>query len=250
MVPAWENAAGWKSRNTLIRDQRLLDEKWGVLRRRARQFAHVPFVEFALGSGSMALGTARPSSDFDVIVGVRGGRIFTARFLCVAAFALRGWRRARYEHGADARDKICLSHFVAPGAYRFAPPHTEAWRAMYRGLAPLTGNPIAIAAFFSANEWAWERHGGQEAAVRAVYSPRRWKTHRHPRSLIRAVGEFILGGAFGDAVENALRRMQVRRIQKNMRHEDLREPRIAYTDHELMFFPDSRSRLTDYEEKS
>ena len=43
-------------------------------------FQYVPF-DFVFAAGSMAMGTVRQDSDFDVLVGVRHGRIFTARFL-------------------------------------------------------------------------------------------------------------------------------------------------------------------------
>ena len=46
-------------------------------------FRLIPFVDFILVAGSMAMGNPCEDSDFDVIVGVRRGRIFSAVLLLV-----------------------------------------------------------------------------------------------------------------------------------------------------------------------
>ncbi|MDZ4231209.1 MAG: hypothetical protein U1C52_00240, partial [Patescibacteria group bacterium] len=58
----------------------LYDRKWSKFLRKVKLFRFVPFVEFVLASGSLATGKVHEGSDFDVMVGVRPGRIFTARF--------------------------------------------------------------------------------------------------------------------------------------------------------------------------
>src|SRR3989344_7737796 len=70
----------------------LLEKKWKILQRRSRLFRYIPFIDFVLVSGSMAMGDAKENSDFDVIIGARRGRIFTVRFLCWLVFSIFGWR--------------------------------------------------------------------------------------------------------------------------------------------------------------
>src|SRR3989338_3476442 len=103
------------------RQQQVLhDKKWIKFLRRTWLFKHIPFVDFALAAGSMATGNVRPESDFDVIIGARAGRIFTARFFCVIAFGFFGWRRAKLNHKESAADKICLNHFVTEKSYQLS----------------------------------------------------------------------------------------------------------------------------------
>src|SRR3989338_8362689 len=97
----------------LKRQQQVLyDKKWRKFLRRTWLFKYIPFVDFALAAGSMALGNVSPESDFDVIIGARPGRVFTTRFFCVVAFGVFGWRRTKLNHRESAADKICLNHFV------------------------------------------------------------------------------------------------------------------------------------------
>src|SRR3989338_347520 len=135
------------------------DKKWIVFLRRSRLFRHIPFVEFALAAGSMALGNVRESSDFDVIVGARSGRIFTARFFAILFFGMRGWRRKKLHIGEEkpkeTRNKICLNHFVTEARFCLRPPHSPYWKTLYQNLVPLCGDREKITAFFKANEsWA------------------------------------------------------------------------------------------------
>ena len=129
----------------------LHDEKWVKFLKRAGLFRHLPFVDFVLGAGSLATGRVSPDSDFDVIVGVRQGRIFTARFFAILAFGFFGWRRRRLNHHEAARDKVCLNHFVTPLAYRLPPPYSHSLRELYKNLVPVWGDMEKINAFFMAN---------------------------------------------------------------------------------------------------
>lgn len=159
--------------------QGLYQKKWQKFLRRGRLFNFIPFVDFVLAAGSLATGDVREDSDFDVIVGVRQGRIFTARAFCIAVFGLLGWRRKKISGhpmslGRPAglaqnyrnirisdvpkieknKDKFCFSHFVAPKAYRFSPPYNEYWKMLYQKLVPVYGRREAIQKFFDANaDW-------------------------------------------------------------------------------------------------
>lgn len=211
----------------------LRDKKWKKFLKMSWPFAYLPFVDFALGAGSMALGNVHKDSDFDVIVGCRNGRIFTARFFCVLIFGLFGWRRQKLIHSGEAADKICFNHFVTEKSFRLSPPYNIYWRELYKNLAPIFGAPEKIAEFYAANDWA-----------EAVYSNDRRHVFKksHPGKIL---WESVLSGRFGDYLEKFLKAVQIRRIEQNLKKSAVGfEPRIRYGDEELEFHPDTE-RIAD-----
>lgn len=230
------------------KQQVVYDKKWHVLRQRAGMFVHIPFVEFAFGAGSLAIGNVRPESDFDILIGARKGRIFTARFFAIVFFALRGWRRSRLDHHDLAADKICLNHFVTPASYRLRLPPNAYWQLLYSQLVPLYGHPERIQAFYDANRDWMHAPRVIENDLRYQYMQGSW--------LQQAI-ELLLDGSIGDWLEGALKTFQVRRIESGIRlatgttvhHMKARAPQgvverielaplIVYTDEELEFHPD------------
>lgn len=216
-----------------VRERQVLyDTKWKKFLKRARLFRHIPFVEFAFGAGSMAAGGVHKDSDFDVILGVREGRIWSARFFAVCAFGMLGWRRKKLMHHEAAADKICLNHFVTVRSFTLSPPHNASWRTLYARLVPLYGTAEIVQAFFDANaSWMGERR---------VYEDDLRHEYRMPSRLKRML-ERMLANRMGNAVERVLRGVQVMLIRRNLHSPELGSaPRIVYTDDELEFHPDTR----------
>jgi hypothetical protein len=229
------------------REQQLLcDKKWHMLNRRTWLFRHLPFIEFVFGSGSLAVGNVDEESDFDVLIGTRSGRIFTARFFAALAFGLFGWRRAK-EHGhADAANKMCLNHFVTPATYRLTLESNAYWKLLYEKLVPVYGSERKIQQFFTENKAL--------IGERKVELDQRYKW-REP-SDFKNVIEILLRGKVGDRFEEFLKKYQVARIEAGLPSEgESREPHqmiihgasgekvelqplIVYTDDELEFHPD------------
>ena len=216
----------------LRRAQVLYDTKWKTFLRRAWLFRHIPFVEFAFGAGSMAVGGVYKDSDFDVIVGARRGRIWSARFFAVIAFGIFGWRRKKLTHNEAAADKICLNHFVTERSFAFSPPRSASWRTLYANLVPLFGAPETIQAFWDANaDWMGERR---------IYVDDLRHRHRTP-SRAKLIFERMLSGRVGKIAECVLKKVQVAFIRRNLRSPEIGyAPRIVYTDDELEFHPDTR----------
>ncbi len=215
------------------RQQQVLhDEKWVKFLRRTRLFHWIPFVDLALAAGSMAMGNVKPQSDFDVIVGVKTGRIFTARFFAVLAFGLFGWRRKKLSHKEEAADKVCLNHFVTAKAYRLSGPHDAYWQKLYQSLVPIFGSSEVINNFFQAN-------GDWMGAMRVFVDDLRH--NREGAAWPRVCVEKILAGRLGDRLEGWLRKIQIRRIERGLRNDPPGyKPRIIYGDEELEFHPDTR----------
>lgn len=206
----------------------LFDKKWLRFLKTARFFRHLPFIDFVLGAGSMALGNVHQDSDFDVIVGVKSGRIFTARFFCILMFGFLGKRRQKLSHKEAASDKICFNHFITPKSYRLAPPHNIYWQELYKNLVPIYGSKDKIREFFRANDWMEER----------IYND----DLRHEFYEPSAVGKFlekILSGRLGDFKERILKQIQIKRIKRSLKDGLGFEPRLIYSDDELEFHPDT-----------
>lgn len=231
------------------RQQQVLhDKKWIKFLRRTWLFRFIPFVEFALAAGSLATGNVHADSDFDVIIGARYGRIFTARFFSVLGFGLFGWRRKRLHGGAvymtdksnktyksETADKVCLNHFVTEKSYRLAEPHNAYWKNLYQNLVPVYGDPEKINSFFAANQdWMGER----------VYTDDLRHKYRGP-SFVEKIRECLLGGRLGDWLERRLKNFQVKRIERGLAESAGYKPRLIYTDAELEFHPHTK-RIEEY----
>lgn len=212
--------------------QVLYDEKWKKFLRRVWLFRHIPFIEFALAAGSMATGNVHPDSDFDVIVSVRGGRIFTARLFAVAAFGTLGWRRKKFGHKEAAADKICFNHFVTESSYRLTPPYNKYWQFLYQKLVPIFGSASKINSF-------WRANGDWLGMVPECRDDLRYR--RKNSSVIQRAVEFILGGRLGDVLENIFKAAQIKRIESSLKSDSPGyKPRLIYSDFELEFHPDTR----------
>ena len=213
------------------RQQQVLhDKKWITFLRRTWLFRYIPFVEFVLAAGSMATGNVNPDSDFDVIIGVRSGRIFTARFFSVITFGMFGWRRTRLSHKELAADKVCLNHFVTQKSYRLSPPHNVYWKNLYSNLVPLYGATEKINNFFKTNE-DWMGEFVYVDDLRHMHRSSAWP---------KRVREWALGGRIGDWLERRLKALQVARIERSFKKEAGYKPRVIYNDDELEFHPDTK----------
>lgn len=227
----------------------LYDVKWQKLLRRAWLFTYIPFIDFVFGAGSMAVGNVTEASDFDVLIGARQRRIFTARFFAILFFGLLGWRRTKEASGVGAADKICLNHFITPAAYRFALQRNPYWEQMYQGLVPVFGDERFMRIFLQANEALIPQS-------KRVMGDMRYR-HRNS-SLVKRSLERLLAGALGDWFEQKVKVIQIARIEKGLpkdvspkSHRISIEvpgakpatyslpPLIRYNDNELEFHPDS-----------
>lgn len=210
----------------------LFESKWKKLLSRVWLFDLIPFVDFVFVAGSMAMGNIDEDSDFDVIVGVKRGRIFTARAFCVVFFGLLGWRRKR---GADKRgikDRFCFNHFVAPERYCLSEPRNDYWKKLYLSLAPVYGKRELIQKFYDAN-------AGWTGPVRNS-PPKRLFGPRLRAGAVSNGMEWLLSGRFGDFFESKLKNIQIKKIEKSLKTENLYKPRIIYNNSELEFHPDTK----------
>lgn len=210
------------------RENNFIDLKWKKLLRRARLFTLIPFIEIVLVAGSMAMRGVKEDSDFDFIIGVKTGRIFTARFFCFLFFGILGWRRRRGDEGIGAKDKFCFSHFVTPEKYNLSAPYDEYCRQLFASLVPIYGNNEKIQKFYDANANWMNARRIHISDKRHVYGK---------QGFIAKFLEPFFSGRFGDWLEQRLKKMQVERIKNSLKTEKQCKPRIIFNDSELEFHP-------------
>jgi hypothetical protein len=209
-----------------------IDQKWNKLLRRAGLFTFIPFVEIVFTAGSMAMGNAGEDSDFDFIIGVKSGRIFTVRFFCWLFFGILGWRRKRGVEGRNAKDKFCFSHFVAPEKYAFSPPYDNYSQKLFSSLVPIYGDKEKIQKFYDANAfWMDEKRAYKKDARHIYEAPGPFKVFL----------ESVFGSKLGDVLEKWLKIAQIKKIEKSLKTEKHCRPRIIFNDSELEFHPVCKS---------
>lgn len=187
-------------------------------------FRFAPFLNFVMANGSMVLGSADESSDFDVLIGTREGRIFTLRYILNFIFSILRARRLDDVKGSSP-DKLCFNHFVTPEAYHHSELN-EYGVKLYRNLVPLCGDEKEIKKFFEAN-----RGYGIDGEMNVL--DLRFSSDK-PNSFARFL-EFLLSGRFGDFIEKKVAKpIARRRLSKYLSRKTLKE-RVIVSDKELEF---------------
>lgn len=207
----------------------LAQVKWERFTKRVRWFRYVPFVDFVLASGSLAMGTVKEHSDFDVIVGTRQGRLYTARLFTVVIYSLLGWYN-RFNHDDRRKaDKICVGHYVTPDGYRLPGPYNAYWQYLYTNLVPVLGDEVKIEEFFAANDWLapgrkYERHERYMGEGRSVF---------------KKTLEVLLRGRVGDSFER-LKTLQKAKLKKWLEASMGYKPKFALDDEVFMMYLDTK----------
>jgi hypothetical protein len=222
---AWFERRLRQEKETVQKYRKLLPALWW--------FQAVPFVRGVLASGSLALETCTPQSDWDVFVVARSGRLYSARAgLTVVAWMLG---RLRTKHSVVVRDLFCPNHYVADGALVLG--HRSLYVAHVLGHLVPAYDPQGYATNL------WQENGWTRAMVPGVEGPPPPHRLRSVRAsflleYVRRLAEWVLGGALGDALERCMMHMQVRRIVRGSSFGG----RIQATLTEIEFHPHSHER--------
>ena len=228
-------------RKRLIRHT-IAQQKWKIARRVGWWFGLVPLVRMIGGSGSLAWFNTNSSSDVDLFVVVRQGRIWTARALSLLISQLSGRRRKYWDEISP--DNICLNHYITEDALLMNRAVRNLYMAQqYASMVPLIGRGV-FGNWWEINQ-PWLRQY-------VIYPERRFI---ESRLYIRGGGiwwqcmkGFIENWLMewpGDWLEILLRRMQLWAIRK---HEGRRgelgskgwHNHIVLTKNELAFHPKTK----------
>ncbi|MFA5870432.1 MAG: hypothetical protein WC842_00885 [Candidatus Paceibacterota bacterium] len=200
-----------------------LDKKWKRLLRGARWFRYIPFIDFAAVSGSISFGAIRASSDFDIILGVRKGRIFTARYLAGALFSLLRARRLD-DLEASSPNKFCFNHIVTSETYE-KEPHNYYRYELYRHMIPIFITGDSFSKFIEKNNWA----------DISVLNIEQAKKILHQSSNIKRYIELLLNGRVGDYIERFIARPIATKRLANYINRKQAGGRVVVNDKELEF---------------
>ena len=208
--------------------------KWKILKKVARFLAVVPFVRALAASGSLAIDNTKQSSDLDVFVVVKSGRIWTARLLLLIVVQLMGRRRKYWNQ--EAPDMVCLNHYVTDTNLLMPQQVQNLYTAVQYSLhVPLYGQDV-MARFRQVNE-AWIHRLVGSARLPSL--PHGYALAISPLAqALKGFFESWLMEPVGGAVEELARRFQYFLIHEH--HTIGRAGRVVTTESELAFHPDTK----------
>jgi predicted nucleotidyltransferase len=218
----------------------IAQDKWKRARASLQFLAVLPFVRALAGSGSLAVDNTKESSDLDIFVIAKSGRVWTTRLLLLLMSTLLGRRRKYYDRSAP--DMLCLNHYITDDSLVVSPEIQNVVMAMqYVSLVPLYGDSL-IREFLQRNA-VWI-----DANVRIPVRP----DVKHQYTTILGSGvEFVKRqvelllleplGDFAERMAEAIQRFVIERHRSGTyRGRRARSGRIVLSYHELAFHPDTK----------
>ncbi len=215
-------------REYLVEDRRrrivLSVDKLHKMRKGVRLLRWVPFVRMVLVTGRLAMKHAQRGSDWDVLIVLKKGHIWTGRFLVTVMTHIFGRRRTDAHHA----DHLCLNYFITTESLEIS--LDDRYSAHEYMMARVVFASIKPEKFLRANAWIARFRPHFDAMI--LKSPYRVQdtvmTHR-----IRRAGEWICTKI---NVEKTLRRWQRKKILRNPKTFQ-KGSMIVANDDELIFLP-------------
>lgn len=215
-----------------IERAKLTDQKWKKFLWAIRWLQAVPYIRGIFASGSMAMDNTDPDSDFDVMIIVRSGRLYTTRLLLLGLTTVLGTRRKPHE--LVAPDKLCFNHYLTEDSLQIK--HTSLYNAQsYAHLKPVLISRDVFDKFFGENRWI----NKYLFNFQPTYEFFGRNVKRNDFFVFGAkILEKILDTKLGDWIEYRAKTYQQDRIKKNpVTYEG--GGRVTFNEHELEFHPNS-----------
>ena len=212
--------------------QKIADLKIKMARKLMCLLSITPFLRAGFISGSLAMRNTDESSDYDMLLITRSGRLYTCRLLLSAITSLFGVRRTRFEKIAP--DKLCFNYFITENGLdiRFQSLYTA---QAYVGLKPAYGDPRIFKKFYEQNGWIkkYVINGGRPDEG-WYHSERRYPV----AGFFRKIAEVVLLTPLGDLFELWAKKYQQKRIAFNPATYES-GGRVTFSDLALEFHPRS-----------
>lgn len=194
----------------------------------------LPFIRCVILNGSMATGEIKKSSDIDLLIIARKGRIFTARFLAVLLVLLAGQKRlnGRAEHSG----KFCLNYFLTD--YSLIIPHNRSgeinkYCALNYSNSVLVAGDVEIFKNFVHQNIGWMARYTENYQF-SIFD---FQKHLTPSTyFLKPLVEMFLSGWLGDQLEGLFKNIQITKINKDPRTQKYPDL-IVVNDRELRFHP-------------
>ena len=197
-----------------------------------KMLATFPFVRSVILNGSLALGTSKESSDIDILIVAKSGRIFTARFFVNGLTTIWGIKRSKDEE-LDHSGDFCFNYFLTENFLKIPTNRTASvdkyCAENYSKSVYLAGDSSVYENFMKANVDLFNKYGCTPRSLTDNESKKR-------KGLSQVIWEFILSGYLGEIFENMVKRYQIKKIESSpitAKYPDL----IVYNDKELRFHP-------------
>lgn len=210
-----------------IRAEKVSVAKLKRMRRLIRVLAFVPYLRMIGATGSLAMKNGAGESDWDMLVVLKDGRIWTGRTILTGFLHLIRRRR----HGARVRDRACLNYFITDGHLEVGTRDLFSAHE-YRFLLPLLNFPL-FQIFELKNRWMRDFKPNFSLSV----LPSRWSLPENPLATsFRGVTEAALDQL---DLEAWLARWQKEKIRRNPKT-NLEGSLIEASDEALIFLPSPR----------
>jgi predicted nucleotidyltransferase len=210
-------------------EKRLLSGKAAISKfKRVKRLAYwlrfVPYVRMVALTGSLAMKNGDAESDWDMLVVLRPGHIWTGRTLVTGFLHLIGKRR----HGGKVRDRACLNYWITSESLEIVTKDLFSSNE-YFFIVPLFGAD-EFGRFQLKNRWIRRfRCNYEPAGLSHVLQTE----DSLPATIVRNVGEILLSDCF---LEGRLASWQKKKIQANPKTH-LPGSLIEATDKALIFLP-------------
>jgi hypothetical protein len=195
------------------------------LRGVARVLRLVPFVRMILVTGKLSMKNATLKSDWDLLVVLEKGRIWTGRTLVTGLVHLMGKRR----YGKKVRNRVCLNHFVTTGSLEILDKNLFSANE-YMFAVPLFDSGDLFEKFQLKNYWIREMkmnyYINELGHLRSV---RETRLSKRVRSVLEKLCSF-------DFLEGLLRRVEKKKIENNPKTK-MKGSFIEASDSALIFLP-------------
>lgn len=187
------------------KNQQRSHKYWEKVAKYKKYMEMVPFIKGVAVCNTLAFSAVKQGSDIDLFIITKKGRLWTSRLLMTILLHILGVRR----HGSKIAERFCLSFFISERKLdlsNIALDHEDIYFAYWMAmLKPIIDRNI-FDAFYRSNA-----HMLRSMLPKFHFKKEEETQKKQHRSIIRLIGEWILGGKIGDAVESIIRKPLLKR---------------------------------------
>src|SRR3989338_2226733 len=133
-----------------IEKDKLAGRTWKRFLRVAKYLQAAPYLRAVFASGSLAANNPEPKSDFDVLIIIKSGRLYTGRLFLWLISSVLGARRSRFDFIAP--DKLCFNHYLTDDNLELS--HRSLYIAQsFESMRPVIVSERTLERFTASNKW-------------------------------------------------------------------------------------------------
>lgn len=222
-----------------IEKNKISNSKIKRLRKVVQFLRFIPFVRMILVTGRISMKNAEQESDWDLLVVLKGGRIWTGRTLVTIFTHLLGKRR----YGRKVEDRVCLNYFLTTESLEITDKNIFS-SSEYMFCIPMFDSDGYYERFQLKNHWI--KNIRMNYYINETSNLRRVNDSEFS-SKVRCYLEKLLDS---DKLENFLRNIEKKKIENNPKTK-MEGSFIEATDDALIFLPKPQGPLVfeKYHEK-